>query len=164
MGKNKGKNNKKDKKVVEKKTAAPKKHTQQEKPKKVVEETIPSSSEDSEDEEDMEIHYDKTIEENPHQLEEDSEEDAYDTIDVSFSFTDPSSDDFMDVRNFLQKELLLGKGKNINFSPLSEYICNQPEVGAMAKIDEQKDVYGFMSVINLNDTKVWLSRPFSIGV
>ncbi|KAK8803291.1 hypothetical protein WA158_000985 [Blastocystis sp. Blastoise] len=154
------KNKKQNKKPMDKKSSVEqKKATQQVKPKQIVPENE-SDSESSSGDEEYAIRYDKTIKENKELLDEiDSESSIEETNDIEFVFTDPKEDDFKAVRTFIQSGLLSGSGKDIDFSPLSDYICDQPEVGCMVKVADEEDVYGFMTILNACDIKDKCFKP-----
>ena len=84
-------------------------------------------------------------------------------VDVEFEFYDPQPSDFHGVRVLLRKSLW----DHMSFSPLSDSIVSQVEVGTMVKLGDlsdstkaaEREPYGFVTLLSLAAHKVRSERP-----
>ena len=127
------------------------------------EEQAPPAQHEKEEEEEEEEEEDQEADDDG---DEDSDDEALnlgnaeseETLSVDFGFFDPKASDFHGVRALLlNSSSLQSLGKSWDVSGLADLMCEQVEVGSVAKvIGEGKeepaddDVLGFMSAINLH--------------
>eukprot|EP00163_Fabomonas_tropica_P003560 TRINITY_DN1305_c0_g1_i2.p1 TRINITY_DN1305_c0_g1~~TRINITY_DN1305_c0_g1_i2.p1 ORF type:complete len:260 (+),score=9.27 TRINITY_DN1305_c0_g1_i2:189-968(+) len=75
-----------------------------------------------------------------------ADEGAPEEVQVDFCFYDPQDGDFHALRHFLTNYL---EGEMFNSSELVDHIISQKTVGTTIKIGDGTDIFGFISVINV---------------
>lgn len=85
-------------------------------------------------------------------------------LNVDFEWFDPQPDvDFHGIKTLLQ-QLFDVDGQLFDLSALTDLILSQPTLGSTVKVDgNETDAYAFLSVLNLQEHKVWTSRSIELG-
>jgi protein BCP1 len=79
-------------------------------------------------------------------------------VNVDFEWFDPQpAVDFHGLKNLL-RQLFDNDAQMFDLSALADLILSQPTLGSTVKVDgNESDPYAFLSVLNLQEHKVWSS-------
>jgi protein BCP1 len=81
-------------------------------------------------------------------------------VNVDFEWFDPQpAVDFHGLKNLL-RQLFDNDAQMFDLSALADLILSQPTLGSTVKVDgNESDPYAFLSVLNLQEHKVWSHPP-----
>lgn len=76
--------------------------------------------------------------------------DMEEEINLDFAFFDPKPEHFNSVKTLLNSYL---EGISFKSSQLADLVVNQQHIGTMVGVEDSPDVFGFVSIININQHK-----------
>ncbi|KAJ3148661.1 Mss4p nuclear export [Irineochytrium annulatum] len=92
---------------------------------------------------------------------DDDEEEAPEDelVDVDLDFFDPKEIDFHGLKTLL-RQIFLNDADLINLSAIADAIIAQPHIGSVVKVDDGKDPYAVMTMLDISKQKEDWTKPF----